>query len=308
MADTFTVEKLRWLRQVASDPGLPPQALRLAVVLACDFINRESREAWPSFPTLEERLGVKENAIRRASDAMEAAGHLLVKHGGGRRNPSRYRWIIRPENPSNREGVSDDKPLRQRKGFTDGNPFVSDQETPPKRARNPSVSRGKTPPKMEGEPFDKNTMKEPIDGNPLSRKREVEGAQPPASDHLVSDATDADRMFTAIFDRWLKRMNEKDEKVARRTFMQALAAGADPEAIARGAAAYLADRRRDKRGAAAVIHFTTPLARWLDDRGWETWASLPDAEQQAAASEVAEREAMKARMREREERRRAMPF
>jgi hypothetical protein len=305
VADTFTIEKLLWLRQVAGDPDLPPQALRLAVVLACDFINRDSREAWPSFPTLEERLGVKENAIRRASDAMEAAGHLLVKQGGGRRNSSRYRWIIRPENTSNYGGVSDDKPLHERKGFAGGNPSVSDQKTPPKRAGNPSVSRRKNPPKMEGEPFDKNPMKEPIDGNPLSHKRESEGAQPSASDPLVSDAPDADRMFVAIFGRWLKRGGEKD---ARRAFMQALAAGADPEAIARGAAAYLAHRRRDRGGPAAVIQFTTPMARWLDDRGWETWASLPDAEQQAAASEHTEHEAMKARMREREDRRREMLF
>lgn len=299
----FTLEKLRWLRQVASDPTLPPQALRLAVVLACDFINRDSREAWPSMVTLQGVLGVKEGAVRRASEAMQAAGHLAVQEGGGRRNSSRYRWIIRPENPTEIEGVSSEKPLRERKGFVAGNPSVSETETPPFLERNPSVSGGKTPPKTEGEPYLKNPVKEPSEGNPLPRRRAKAGAQHPAAGYLLSDA-EADS-FRALYGRWPKKAGEAD---ARRAFSEVLAEGVDLEAIALGAAAYVINRNRDTRGPGAVVQFTTPLGRWLRERGWETWSGLPDAERSAAQYAEAEREAMMERLRAQVALRNSMPF
>ena len=112
-------------------------------------------------------------------------------------------------------------------------------------------------------------------------------------------------MLVSIIGRWPKRGGEQE---ARRAFRAALAEGVDPAEIARGAAAYLADRHRDPRGPAAVIQYSKPLARWLAERGWETWAGLPDAEAEAATAAAAEHEALVARMREREARRRAMPF
>lgn len=299
----FTLEKLRWLRQVAGDPTLPPQSLRLAVVLACDFINRDSREAWPSMVTLQGVLGVKEGAVRRASEAMQAAGHLAVQEGGGRRNSSRYRWIIHPENPTEIEGVSSEKPLRERKGFVAGNPSVSETETPPFSERNPSVSGGKTPPKTEGEPYLKNPVKEPSEGNPPSRMRARAGRQAPDAGYLLSDAQA--ESFAALYDRWPKRTGMAD---ARRAFAEALREGVELEAIALGAAAYVVDRNRDHRGPAAVINFTTPLARWLRERGWETWAALPDAERSAAQDAEAEREAMMERLRAQVALRNSMPF
>lgn len=137
------------------------------------------------------------------------------------------------------------------------------------------------------------------------RKRAAERAHQTDADFLSSDAADANAMFEVIFGRWPKRGQEDD---ARRAFKKALAAGADPAHVAKGAAAYVADRHRDRRGPAAVIQFTTPLARWLQERSWETWIALPDAERIAAQGASDEREAMLDKLRDQETRRQAMPF
>jgi hypothetical protein len=269
---------------------------KLVLIAVASFLNSKTGRCDPSVAAIAERASMTERGARAVLRRLEAEGWLFIQTGGGCSKRSTYR--INTEACS---GYAEENP-EQRSPISDRKPGTSRTETRNATHENPE-HRSENPEPRSPEP--RRTKKENQEGEPTTRKRAGEGAQPPASDPLVSDATDADRMFAVIFGRWLKRSGERE---ARRAFMRALADGADPEAIARGAAAYLADRRRDRRGPAAVIQFTTPMARWLDDRAWETWASLPGAEQQAAASEVAEREAMKARMREREDRRRAMPF
>lgn len=318
VADDFTIEKLKWLRQVAGNPSLPPQAIRLAVVLATDFVNRTSREAWPSMPTLEDRLGVKENAIRRASDALEAAGHMVVREGGGRNNPSRYRWVIQPENTFENEGVSDEKPRQKRKGFSNQNPSNSEVETPPFRTENPSISGGETPSIMEGEPFERNPMIEPIEGNPspaavsTSEAVAVSRRERPRSgrgDQLIEgeiiDPTDVRATVAAMLSAWPKKTGAKDAEAA---LAKALASGSTLAEVATGAAAYIADRLRDKRGPAAVIQFTVPLAKWIAEGQWRNWQGLPAAEEQAAADHDAQSRATLELLERLEAQRRAMPF
>lgn len=308
-AGGFTLEKLDWIRQVAGDGELPPQAARLATVLAIDFMNSKSREAWPAVGTLANLLGVTPNTVRAAVAALERRGHLQVSPGGGRKNTSRYRWVIRPaggaENTQADCGVSNAKPSSALNSFENGNPAILDAETLQSGERNPAISRAKTPQEIEGEPYRKNPKKEPIEGNPPSRMRARVDARPDAVDHSFPDADAYAQAFASIYNRWPKQAGEAE---ARRAFRVALASGVEFEDVAKGAAAYIADRQRDRRGPAAIVQFTTPLARWLNERGWETWQALPDAERQAAQTAAEEYEASLALARARDERRKSMPF
>lgn len=277
-----------------SGPSRSPE--KLVLVAIASFVNSKTGRCDPSMAALAERASMTERGARSIIRRLELDGWLSVSTGGGRAGCSTYRI-----NSERHSGFAGENP-EQGAPFLDGKPG-----TPCTRSRNATTQnperRSENP--ERGSPEPRITKKENQEGEPPTRKRAAVGAHELASDTLSSGANDAERMFSTIFDRWLKRSGEKD---ARCAFMRALADGADPEAIARGAAAYLVDRSRDRRGPAAVIQYTTPLARWLADRGWETWAALPSAERQAAASDFSDHEAMKATMREREERRRSMPF
>lgn len=309
MTGSFVTEKLAWIRQVAGDGELPPQAARLATVLAIDFMNSKSREAWPSVGTLANLLGVTPNTVRAAVAALERRGHLRVSPGGGRKNTSRYRWVIRPgsgtENTQADCGVSNAKPSSALNSFANGNPAILDAETLQSGERNPAISRAKTPQEIAGEPYRKNPKKEPKEGTPPSRVRARVGAQPDAADHSFPDADAYGQAFASIYNRWPKQAGEAE---ARQAFRVALASGVEFEEVAKGAAAYIADRQRDRRGPAAIVQYTTPMARWLGERGWEAWAALPEAERQAEREAATEHDAFLARARDRDARRRSMPF
>ncbi len=128
---------------------------------------------------------------------------------------------------------------------------------------------------------------------------------PRGSGHGDPRATAALQAFSSLYSRWLRRGGEEE---ARQAFLAALASGVEFEEIARGAAAYLADRLRDRRGPAAAVQYCKPMARWLLETGWETWGGLPDAERQAVQAAADEHEEFLARARERDARRRSMPF
>lgn len=145
----------------------------------------------------------------------------------------------------------------------------------------------------------------PEKGTPPSRIRAGAGSQPDAADPSSSDADAYDQAFASIYRRWPKQAGETE---ARQAFRAAIASGVELELIAQGAAAYIADRQRDRRGPAAVIQFTTPMARWLGERGWEAWAALPEAERQAEHEAATTHAAFLARARERDARRKSMPF
>lgn len=170
MTNGFVAEKLAWLRQVAGDAALPPQAMRLAAILAIDFVNSRTREAWPAVGTLAELLGVTPNTTRSAIAALEHRGHLRVSPGGGRKNTSRYRWIVRAngiaENTERDCRVSSAKPSRPLSSFRDGNPPILDAETLKSSDRSPPISRAETLQEIGGEPYEENPKKEPREGNP----------------------------------------------------------------------------------------------------------------------------------------------
>ena len=115
-----------------------------------------------------------------------------------------------------------------------------------------------------------------------SRRKEdqvIEGEVVGPEDHA--------RAFEALWSNWPKRSGRAE---ARAAWQDVLRQGAVAEMILEGAAAYIADRKRDKRGPAAVVQYTTPLARWLREAAWEAWVAVPGSEAAAYAAQAEEDE------------------
>lgn len=80
--DPFTIAVFRWLTAVNTDADLPAGAMKLAYAIS-QYINRDSRTAWPSHETLVSAAGFHEgeNAtrnVRRLTKALVDRGHLLT--------------------------------------------------------------------------------------------------------------------------------------------------------------------------------------------------------------------------------------
>jgi hypothetical protein len=98
-----------FLDQVRRDRGLPGNAFKVAYAIA-QYINRETREAWPSQDTLIDMTSLSEPTIKRLIAALQARGHLHVQPGRGRGNSSRYRLLTLQKG-------SGETPFQERKGF-----------------------------------------------------------------------------------------------------------------------------------------------------------------------------------------------
>jgi hypothetical protein len=219
---------------------------------------------------------------------------VTVQTGGGRAGRSTYQINTERGSGFVRENPECSSP------FSDDKPGTSFQETRNDVPENPEPN-SENPERRSPEPV--RTKKRTEKGNPTRLR--VDGArQPPAArDPVLSAAAAAS--FTALIDRWPKRGGETE---ARQAFAEALAQGAELRDIAVGAAAYVADRHRDRRGPAALVQYTTPLARWLREKGWEVWKGLPGAERAAQQAAAKEDESAHARALSRAAMRAAMPF
>lgn len=123
----FAAQLQRWIAQVVCDRSLwkHPTAIRLAMLIAA-HLNRLTLEAFPSQPRLAALLGVKEEAVRRAVLVLEKAEHLTFTPGRGHGIATRYRPIIRPENP-----------LVLEEGFADGKCGADRERNPSSEASKP---------------------------------------------------------------------------------------------------------------------------------------------------------------------------
>src|SRR5258706_15037415 len=95
-ADAFTAQKFAWLLQVASDPDIAGSTCKLAIQIACRFLNRKTNTAWPSQPVLAELLGLgTRGSVRYCVDQLVNGGHLAVDVSHGRGTSNRYRIILK---------------------------------------------------------------------------------------------------------------------------------------------------------------------------------------------------------------------
>lgn len=312
---SFFREGEAWvLRQIVFDAALPPMAARVAACVRLS-VNFETGVSEVGVSTIAAALGVSEDTVGRCIAALDQRGHANVDYGRGRGQTHRIAWIIKPETKTDAfagllaENISglDAKNTARLRSFPGKKNAAAvrdfNAENPanlPVKSRKPAT---KTPQEC-GANINKNNIENNKGVSPLPPC----GGSDAIDGDIVSDAAGkhhTDARFDAIFGRWPKQSGRED---ARRAFGAAIAAGEDIEAIARGAAAYVIDRQRDPRGPAAVIQFTTPMGRWLRERGWEAWGGLPEAEARAAAQHTTDLELLQERARAREARRGQMLF
>ena len=78
------------LRSVIRHPRAPAIALRVAVLLSM-YVNKASRQAWPSQRTIAEDLGASRISVRRGLDWLAVNGFLTVtKEPGARRGTIKH--------------------------------------------------------------------------------------------------------------------------------------------------------------------------------------------------------------------------
>jgi len=312
---SFFREGEAWvLRQVVFDAALPPMAARVAACVRLS-VNFETGVSEVGVSTIAAALGVSEDTVGRCIAALDQRGHAQVDYGRGRGQTHRVAWIVKHDTKmdtfagllaENISGLDAKNTARLRsfqgkkntaavRDFDDENPANLPVKSRKSAAKTPqecgaNIIKNNIGNNMGVSPIPPCDVSDTIDGEILSDA---------AGDNLH------EARFDAIFGRWPKQSGRED---ARRAFSAAIAAGEDIEAIARGAAAYVTDRQRDPRGPAAVIQFTTPMARWLRERGWEAWGGLPEAEARAAAQHASDLELILERARAREARRGQMLF
>jgi hypothetical protein len=132
MADDFTRKRFQWLDQVASDPGISGSTCKLAILIACRFLNRKTNTAWPSQVTLAELLGIRtREGVRRCVDQLVDGGHLAVQVSHGRGFSNRYRIILKDVAATHDD---DDAAETAPTPEQDGELFPDTADTPPKPA------------------------------------------------------------------------------------------------------------------------------------------------------------------------------
>ncbi|TIL95207.1 MAG: hypothetical protein E5Y73_07560 [Mesorhizobium sp.] len=145
----FTAFKFEWLRQVALDPSMPPAASPIAILLADEYLNQETGDAWPAVDTLARQLGRGKTQTRAALQAMDGI-HLSVDWtAGGKGQTNRYRPIRHGETLRISGGLQ----TEGTKGTFVPNPPENDDQTLRKSDRKPSGI-------PEGNPYEGIPLKE----------------------------------------------------------------------------------------------------------------------------------------------------
>lgn len=92
--------KLRyaWLDQVVADRTISPLAFKVAYIIACRYLNRQSGDAWPTQETLARAMEVTPRGIRKALSLLVDGGHIEVARARGRGAVNRYRLALNDRN------------------------------------------------------------------------------------------------------------------------------------------------------------------------------------------------------------------
>jgi hypothetical protein len=120
--DGFTKFKFGWLDQVLADAAVSASAFKLAYIIAAKFLNRRSREAYPSQETLGKHLGISTaKGVRYLVDQLVSGGHLGVIAAHGRGQTNKYLLVLKTVAGPIAESSSDDDDVGD---DTTGNPSI----------------------------------------------------------------------------------------------------------------------------------------------------------------------------------------
>ena len=90
----YTAATFAWLNQVNADRDLPPSAVKVALYLSQRFNRARGGQAWPSYETVADAIGVDKATVVRMIRALARNGHLEVDPGSaGRGHSNRYRMV-----------------------------------------------------------------------------------------------------------------------------------------------------------------------------------------------------------------------
>ena len=94
MRDEFGWLKTNWLECVAADASLPPNATRIAVMIAM-HANRTTGTARVGIDLLSKEIGVTERGARKLIGALVERRHLVIATpGGGAQRTNEYRIVL----------------------------------------------------------------------------------------------------------------------------------------------------------------------------------------------------------------------
>jgi Helix-turn-helix domain len=174
MADSFTKMKFDCLVQIAMDRCLPPLASSLAIILT-EYINRQSRTAWPTQETLANRLGVTIRAVQKVTKALEDKGHLSVTVARGRHKPNVYRFI--QKNTNTRSCFQSEKHEQSFAFSVEENMNNGSQEHEQPCTKTRTAVRTEPIDEPSDEPIEGKILKE-SDSIPKTRRRRVQTSWP----------------------------------------------------------------------------------------------------------------------------------
>jgi hypothetical protein len=271
-----------WLKSIAADTRLKVTAVRVAIVIALEYLNRKTGTAWPSYETLAAAIGTnhKKTAVRAVDDLVKA-GYLAVTIRGkmGRGKSNNYAPVFGPI-----KGVCPDTLLNQEK--------VSAQ-TPFSESEKVSARSQKRCP-----PGHLTTGNNPVTPNPLVSDIGEGGADsaPP-----VPGDGDAEEVATIAAELLASLPTRPDStpspsRAFRREVARAIGRGATREELTAGAARYRAYATL-RWGAGPYCHALSPTAFVRDDKWLASWEAPGGKPRKPSRDQAADRAALLAEIR-----------
>jgi hypothetical protein len=230
MADGFTRDKFAWLDRIAGDARVSDRAFRVAYVIAAQFLNRKSGEAWPSQGTLAAACGTNDRRVRDAIRDLVDNGHLTSRRGGrlsgGGGSPNHYEPVFDRTAPSDQKDASIGH-RRPNERLSTGQSELFDRT-------NPVISTGRQRPT--------NPLKEPT--------------EEPSDRYALA----GDDGFDAFWQAYPLKKGKGGARSVYASVLRAKRATADE--LLDGARRY-ADERRDQ-----PPRYTRHATRWLREESW----------------------------------------
>jgi biotin operon repressor len=304
--DDFTLIRFNWLDRVRADHSLSPLAFHVAYAIGT-YINRDTLDAWPSQERLASDCGISVSGVKKLIVALRNAGHVAIASGQGRRNTSRYRWLISEKGPAqdgfNEKGSytgpfpdsekgpgGDQKRVLQvaTNSLNELSEYIStEKQVQEVEQAAPRRQWFSLLPDDEGDvettPSNSKIVPLPPSGRVSAQLELKAAADKPAQ---VAPVSKARRKVTAsnaeAFEQFRAAYPHRpgsNWKRAAEIFDKAIAKGDDPAAIVAGATGYAALCRREGREAKHVKMSET----WLNQRGWEAEFGQAAAKPQTAA-------------------------
>jgi len=281
----FAAAKLNLLLGVGIDADLPKLALRVANVLAGQYMCADNGgEAWPAINRLCCDLGVSsERAVRQALYTLLERGHLIAERKAG--GTTRYRIAERYFDASARstqahhEPDSRNTPAQNEPGTqADLEPTPQAHHEPGTQAHHEPTNSGNRSPGIEHREL--NTGNHSIDRGAeiVTLVRAEEGFSGPRGKQRqlqvpieIIESTAEPRDFAAFFHVYPKKVGRLEAAEAFREAMK----HADASEIIAGAQRYAASRQAAESDPVERERFTASADKWLRGRRWRDEHAAP---------------------------------